>query len=137
MGSPLDNLTGVYPQIVQRFDVGHAGVPIRDKLTFRLQHRSYYRIRPALDPIQGLLTLIRPPLLRIKNRQSRREESGLARVDRSGPNERRATTSGDFLASTRRAGAIFPSSGVISRLCRITTQLSFCLAGAKNGLQQR
>ncbi|MES9829720.1 MAG: PKD domain-containing protein [Candidatus Thiodiazotropha sp.] len=34
--------------------------------------------------------------------------------------------------ATRRAGAIFPPSGVIIRSCSITTPRSFCLAGQKN-----
>jgi hypothetical protein len=56
--------------------------------------------------------LIRLALLYLKKRQSRREERGLVI-----PNKRRATPSGAFLDATRRAGAVFPSSGVIIRSC--------------------
>ena len=62
-----------------------------------------------------------------KNHQSRREKHGLVI-----PNKRRATQSGGFLGTTRRAGAIFPASCVVSRLCRMTTPHAFRLAGEKN-----
>jgi hypothetical protein len=50
------------------------------------------------------------------------------------PNERRATPSGAFSGATRRAGAVFPPSGVIIRSCSLATPRSFCLAGRKNSL---
>ncbi|MEW8543831.1 MAG: hypothetical protein AB2693_09880 [Candidatus Thiodiazotropha sp.] len=48
------------------------------------------------------------------------------------PNERRATPSGAFSGTTRRAGAVFAPSGVIVRSCRMTTPRSLCLAGHEN-----
>ncbi|MES9843464.1 MAG: hypothetical protein ABW131_02360, partial [Candidatus Sedimenticola sp. 6PFRAG5] len=48
----------------------------------------------------------------LKKRQARREARSLVI-----PNEQRATPNGDFSGATRRAEAIFPLSGVISRLC--------------------
>jgi hypothetical protein len=66
-----------------------------------------------------------------KKRQSRREERSLVN-----PNERRATQSGTFLATTRRAGAIFPPSCVVTRSSSGTTPRSFRLASQKSGLRQ-
>ena len=63
----------------------------------------------------------------LKTRQSRREERGLVI-----PNERRATPSGAFSGTTRRAGAVFPPSGVIIRSFSSAKPRSFCLAGQKN-----
>ena len=84
--------------------------------------------------------------------------AGLTRKNAPGvfvviPNERRVTKSGVFSGAILRAGAIFvrrfpathpfgasakmrsrrifPPSGVIIRLCRVTTPRSLCLAGQK------
>ena len=65
-------------------------------------------------------------LLCLKNRQARREEKGLLIA-----NERRTTRHGAFSGATRRAEPLFLSSGVITRLCELTTPRSFCLAGQK------
>ena len=71
------------------------------------------------------------PLLSLKKRQSRHEERSLVI-----PNERRATPSGAFSDSTRRAGTIFAFSCVVIRLCRVTTLHLLRLAEDKNSLQQ-
>ena len=71
-------------------------------------------------------------LLRLKIRQARREERGLVT-----PNEQRTTQHGAFSGTTRRAGPVFPPSGVIIRLSRPTTLRSFCIARQKNRLRQR
>jgi hypothetical protein len=47
-----------------------------------------------------------------------------------------ARQSGAFSGSTRRAGTIFSFSSVVSRICRVTTLRSFCLAEGKNNHQQ-
>jgi len=65
-------------------------------------------------------------LLRLKNRQARREESRLLIA-----NKRRTTRHGIFSATTRRAGPLFPPRSVITCLCGTTTQHSLCLAGQK------
>ncbi len=49
------------------------------------------------------------------------------------PNEQRVTLSGVFSGATRRVKAIFSSSGVISRLYRLSAWCSFCLARRNNG----
>lgn len=78
-----------------------------------------------------MLSISQAALLHLKNRQARREESGLVI-----PNERRTTQNGAFSGATRRAGPIFPPSGVLIRLCRLTTLRSLCLADQKNRLRQ-
>ncbi len=79
----------------------------------------------------GPVDVLYSPLLSLKKRQSRREECGLVI-----PNERRATPSGAFSGSTRRAGTIVAFSCVVSRLCRVTTLRFFRLAEDNNSLQQ-
>ncbi|WP_292747187.1 hypothetical protein, partial [Methylophaga sp. UBA3191] len=51
-------------------------------------------------------------------------------------NKQRATQSGAFSVTTRRAGAIFPPYGVGNDLCRTTTSHHFRLVGRKNSRQQ-
>jgi hypothetical protein len=97
------------------------------------QNQAYAAIKYSLiaNPLLGSVYLLASSLLSLKKRQSRREEKGLVI-----PNERRATQSGTFSGSTRRAGTFFTFRCVIIRLCRVTTLRSFCLAEGKNSLQQ-
>tara|TARA_R110000782_G_scaffold95044_1_gene178897 strand:+ start:1176 stop:1421 length:246 start_codon:yes stop_codon:yes gene_type:complete len=64
--------------------------------------------------------------LRLKARQFRRDECGLVV-----PNKRGATTSGALSGATQRAGAIFPSSGVISRLFESPNRVPSALPDGK------
>ncbi len=86
------------------------------------------------DPLvlPGFVDVSSSTLLSLKKRQSRREERGLVI-----PNERRATPSGAFSGSTRRAGTIVAFSCVVSRLCRMTTLRFFRRAEDNNSIQQR
>ena len=75
-------------------------------------------------------------LLGLKKRQTRHEERSLVI-----PNERRTsvpldgiTLYGVFSNLTHRAKSHFSLNCVIIRLCRATTQHSFCLAQQKMGL---
>ncbi len=88
---------------------------------------SGYDYRCGVGPVY----LSSPPLLPVKNRQSRRGERGLVI-----PNERAATTSDGFSRATRRAESLFASSRVIARLCSMATLRSLCLAGSQTGTQQ-
>ena len=72
------------------------------------------------------------PLLSLKVGQSRRSERGLVV-----PNERAGTMSEPLSRATFRAVTPMAPSGVIVRLCRMTTLRSLCLAGAPSGSQQR
>ncbi|MBP26548.1 MAG: hypothetical protein CMH20_14755, partial [Methylophaga sp.] len=67
----------------------------------------------------------------LKKRQSRHEERLLVVL-----NKRRATQSGAFSVTTRRAGTIFAAAFVVNHLCRKTILRAFRLVGHKNSRQQ-